>query len=203
MISTAYAEPRSIFDFPELLSSKHLRLEGPIGEFVNNIWTLELMDNPLYVDVQCSRTTEGEVIKEFAAKCKGGPTAWILVKSPQNAQPDIECSKTHGICWDQGIIDELMLYSFTKKLFNNFRRVCIKGRRKVKVLVEKLNISRSCIDVLFDAPKLRVLSLLEDKPQCKYHEYFYGKDKKRGVECAMENVNTLVSYLEEVLVCND
>lgn len=185
-------ELHSAFNYQELLKNPSFRLEGSIGEFVKAIWLLEAMDKPVYVDVQCLRSTEGEVIKEFSASCEGGPTAWVLVKSPPGAQPHLEDNeylrdRIHGIYWCTGFIEENTLRSITKKLFSGTRQLRIKGVRKVSILVEKLDISRQCVDVLFDCPKLKDLCATYKVESCAYHQ-----DMDKNLQCAMKITNALV-----------
>lgn len=170
-----------------------MQSEDILKQFAESICALEALDKPVYVDIQCLKSTKGDIIKEFSAKCEDGPTAWIMVISPDEAQPVLKRNnhlrdQVHGIDWGTGHICIEKLRSITRTLFENNRRVFVKGRQKVAVLTKQLSIPLDNITTLNDCSQLIELRKVFCAPSCVYH-----REMDDTLACSMKNVGALVS----------
>lgn len=197
-LATTFTDHRTTYQimFPGDIADSFMKSEERfIQMFREDINTLADMNTEIYVDIQCLNSNKGCVIKEFSVTCVGGPTAWILVKCPFDSLPAPDSqyvsSKLHGITWDTGYIDNLLLRLLTNRLFSQKRPVFVKGRQKVDVLVEMIQIPRLDITSLEDVPKLKALREIYSKTPCPYHQKLDST-----LVCTTRHVKALVAYLK-------
>lgn len=175
------------------LEERYSEDDSAIRTFVENVASLKSTDAPLYVDAQFLMTDTGDyVVKEFSAECRGGPRAWITVKSPAGALPHEKENeylrwRINGLEWHCGTMDLDDFGATVSGLFGGARMIYMKGYSKITAFTKCLGISRRNFVDPIDLPKLEILRTEVDMPEeCPYHR------NKRRFNCAKWNTYAMV-----------
>lgn len=166
-------------------------------KFREAIRSMEAKKEPIYVDIQCLLTVNGEyLIKEFCAECSDGPPAWITVKSPPDAIPNTRENQylkdyINGLVWDVGVIDVYQLSDLTFTLFTSGRRIYIKGMSKITILLKYLKgLHRHNIFDLKNLPKLQEMrNRIPLTEECPFHEHL-----KTSLACTKKHTRAMIQF---------